>query len=113
MDIPEDALSTILNEQKLWEHSRERRNQSKHYHYRSLHKQKKKKRHAAEKEHTITLRAVGCTTAEHVGSSGTAEATSSKAIEERDEVVDNNQMNCPCCFSLIVNLLVEACTLSH
>ena len=33
VDIPEDALSTILNEQKLWEHSRERRNQSKHYHY--------------------------------------------------------------------------------
>ena len=88
VDIPEDALSTILNEQKLWEHSRERRNQSKHYHYRSLHKQKTNKRHAAEKEHMITLRAVGCTTAEYVGSSGTAEATSSTAIEERDEVVD-------------------------
>ena len=29
----------------------------------------------------ITLRAVGCTTAEYVGSSGTAEAT---VIEERD-----------------------------
>ena len=88
VDIPEDALSTILNEQKLWEYSRERRNQSKHYHYRSLHKQKTNKRHAAEKEHMITLRAVGCTTAEYVGSSGTAEATSSTAIEERDEVVD-------------------------
>ena len=36
----------------------------------------------------ITLRAVGCTTAEYVGSSGTAEATSSTAIEERDEVDD-------------------------
>ena len=88
VDIPEDALSTILNEQKVWEQSRERRNQSKHYHYRSLHKQKTNKRHAAEKEHMITLRAVGCTTAEYVGSSGTAEATSSTAIEERDEVVD-------------------------
>ena len=86
VDIPEDALSTILNEQKVWEQSRERRNQSKHYHYRSLHKQKTNKRHAAEKEHMITLRAVGCTTAEYVGSSGTAEATSSTAIEERDEV---------------------------
>ena len=36
----------------------------------------------------ITLRAVGCTTAEYVGSPGTAEATSSTAIEERDKVVD-------------------------
>ena len=41
-----------------------------------------------KKEHMITLRAVGCTTAEYVGSSGTAGATSSTAVEERDEVVD-------------------------
>ena len=88
MDIPEDALSIIPNEQKVWEQSRKRRNQSKHYHYRSLHKQKTNKRHATEKEHMITLRAVGCTTAEYVGSSGTAEVTSSTAIEERDKVVD-------------------------
>ena len=84
----EDALSTILNEQNVWEQSRERRNQSKHYHYRRLRKQKTNKRHAAEKEHMITLQAVGCTTAEYVGFSGTAEATSSTTIEERDEVVD-------------------------
>ena len=73
VDIPEDVLSTILNEQKVWEQSLERRNQSKHYHYRNLHKQKTNKRHAAEKEHMITLRAVGRTTSEYVGSSGTAE----------------------------------------
>ena len=36
----------------------------------------------------ITLRAVGCTIAEYIGSSGTAEPTSSTAIEERVEVVD-------------------------
>ena len=36
----------------------------------------------------ITLRAVGCTTAEYVGSSATAEATSSTAIEEKDGVGD-------------------------
>ena len=59
VDIPEDALSTILNEQKLWDRSRERRNQSKHYHYQRIHKQKTNKRHAAEKEHMITLQAVG------------------------------------------------------
>ena len=72
VDIPEEALSTILNEQKLWDHSRERRNQSKHYHYQSLHKQKTSKKHTAEKEHMITLRAIGCITAEYVGSSITA-----------------------------------------
>ena len=33
VDIPEDALSAILNEQKLWDHSREWRNQSEHYHH--------------------------------------------------------------------------------
>ena len=93
VDIPEDALSTTLNEQKLWEHNHERRNQSKHYHYRSLHKQKTNRRHAAEKEHMITLRAVGCTTAEYVGSSGTAKATSSTAIKERDEVVDEEDQS--------------------
>ena len=36
----------------------------------------------------ITSQAVGCTTTEYVGSSGTAEATSSTAIKERDEVDD-------------------------
>ena len=36
----------------------------------------------------ITLRAVGCTTAEYVGSSSTAEATSSTVIEEGDEEED-------------------------
>ena len=39
----------------------------------------------------ITLRAVGCTTAKYVGSSATAEATSSAAIEEKDCVDDEDQ----------------------
>ena len=90
VDIPEDALSAILNEQKLWDHSRERRNQSEHYHYRSLRKQVVHKRHATEKKHMVTLRAVGCTTAEYVGSSaaGTAEASGCTVTEERDVVGD-------------------------
>ena len=91
VDIPEETLSTILNEQKLWDHSCERRNQSKYYHYQSLHKQKINKRHATEKEHMITLRAVGCATAEYVGSSGTIEATSSTIIEEKDVIDDDDQ----------------------
>ena len=88
VDIPVDALSAILNEQKLWDHSHERRNQSEHYHYRSLRKQVVHKRHAAEKEHMVTLRAVGCTTAEYVGSSGTPEASGCTVTEERDVVGD-------------------------
>ena len=36
----------------------------------------------------VTLRAVGCTTAEYVGSSGTAEASGCTVIEERDVVGD-------------------------
>ena len=103
------------------------------YHYRSLHKQKTTKRHAAEKEHMITLQAVGCTTAEYVGSSGIAEASSSTVIEERDaidedqlseeendecevsgcvDVLIHHQMSCPCCFFLTVNQLVEAYTVT-
>ena len=93
VDIPEYASSAILDEQKLWEHSRERRNQNRHYHYRSLHKQRINKRHSAEKEHVITLRAVGCTTAEYVGSSATAEATSSTVIEEKDVVGDEEDQS--------------------
>ena len=88
VDIPEDPMSAISNEQKLWDHSREQRNQSEHYHYRSLHKQIVHKRHAAEKEHMVTLQAVGCTTAEYVGSSGIAEATSCTVTEETDVVGD-------------------------
>ena len=134
VDIPEDALSAILNEQKLWDHSHEIRNQSEHYHYRSLHKQVVHKRHAAEKEHMVTLRAVGCTTAKYVGSSGSAEATGCTATEEKDVVGDgqishlkmtvnmmkylhmsidhHHQMHCLCCFSLTVNLLMEARTIT-
>ena len=82
MDIPENTVSTILNEQKLWDHSHEGRNQSKHYHYQSLHKQKTGKRHATEKEHRIALCAVDYTTAKYVVSFGAAETTSSTVIEE-------------------------------
>ena len=92
MDIPEDASSAILDEQRLWEHSHEQRNQSRHYYYQSLHKQEINKRHSAEKEHMITLRAIGCTTAEYVGSSATAEATSSTVIEEKDVVGDEEDL---------------------
>ena len=77
MDIPESTLSVKLNEQKLWNHSRERRNQCKHYQYQSLHKQAVNKRHANEKEHMVTHRVSGCTTTEYVGSFGIAEAASS------------------------------------
>ena len=132
MDIPEDALSAILNEQKLWDHSHERRNQSEHYHYRSLHKQVVHKRHATEKEHMITLRAVGCTTAEYVGSSDTAEATSCNhrrdvvddktdqpsedEVEDEEVSADVNRSSSsdalPLLFSLTVNLLVEAHTMT-
>ena len=132
VDIPEDALSVILNEQKLWDHSRERRNQSKHYHYRSLHKQAVNKRHANEKEHMVTLRTSDCATAEYIGLSGTAEATSSTVTEQRDIIGDKEDQPSedegefeevsvdvslpsdalPLLFSLTVILLVEACTMT-
>ena len=80
----------------------------------------------------ITLCAVGCTTTACVASSGTAEATSFTVVEEnylkddddqpfKDEnIIDecdeisavHYQMSCLCCFSLTVNLLVEACTMT-
>ena len=130
VDIPEDALFVILNEQKLWDHSRERRNQSKHY--RSLHKQAVNKRHANEKEHMVTLRTSDCATAEYIGLSGTAEATSSTVTEQRDIIGDEEDQPSedegefeevsvdvslpsdalPLLFSLTVILLVEACTMT-
>ena len=69
VDIPEVAVSVILKEQELWSKKREKRNQSDYYQKRNLLKQRASQRHAAEKEHMVTLRAVGCTTAEYVGSS--------------------------------------------
>ena len=88
VDNPEDALPAILNEQKLRDHSCERRNKSEYYHYKSLHKQVVHKRYAAEKKYMVTLWAVGCTTAGYVGSSGTAKATSCTVTKERDVVGD-------------------------
>ena len=61
VDIPEAAVSAILDEQLLWSKQRERRNQSEYYQKRNL----PKLRHAAEKDHMGTLCAVGCTTAEY------------------------------------------------
>ena len=73
VDIREAAVSAILDEQVLWRKQKERRNQSEYYQKRNLLKLRANKRHAAEKDHMVTLRAVGCTTAEYVGSSGTAD----------------------------------------
>ena len=73
VDIPETAVSAILDEQVLWSKQRERRNQSEYYQKRNLLKLRANKRHAAEKDHMVTLRAVGCSTAEYVGSSRTAD----------------------------------------
>ena len=81
VDIPEAAVSAILNEQLLWSKQRERRNQSEYYQKRNLLKLRANKRYAAEKDHMVTLRTVGCTTAEYVGSSGTADTPDSPADE--------------------------------
>ena len=78
VDIPEAAVSAILDEQLLWSKQRERRNQSEYYQKRNLLKLRANKRHAAEKDYMVTLRAVGCTTA---GSSGTADTPNSPADE--------------------------------
>ena len=48
---------------------------------RSLLKPRANKRHGAEKDQMVTLHAVGCTTAEYVGSSGTADTPDSPADE--------------------------------
>ena len=83
VDIPEVAVSAILDEQQLWSKKREKRNQSDYYQKRNLLKQRANQRHAAEKDHLVTLRAVGCTTAEYVGSSMT------DASDYVDDDVDN------------------------
>ena len=47
------------------------------------------KRHAAEKDYMVTLRAVGCTTAEYVGLSGTADTPNSPTDEMDCDEPDN------------------------
>ena len=78
VDIPEAAVSAILDEQVLWNTQKERRNQTEYYQKRNLLKLRANKRHTAEKDHMVTLCAVGCTTAEYVGSSGTADTLDSE-----------------------------------
>ena len=90
VDIPEAAVSAILDEQQLWSKQRERRNQNDYYQKRNFLKQRANKRHAAEKDHMVTLRAVGCTTADYVGSSGTADTSESPADDvDCDEAEDD------------------------
>ena len=91
MDVPKEAVSAILDEQSTWEYCQQRRNKSTYYHYRSLFKSKKRKRHCEEKDHIIQLRAVGSSTAEYVGSSsGTAE---SAALDDDITPDDDNEPN--------------------
>ena len=79
-DVPEEAVSAILDEQSTWEYYRQRRNKSVYYHYRSLRKQRGV---VGEKDHMIQLCAVGSTTAEYIGSSSsTAEATESATLDD-------------------------------
>ena len=91
VDIPEAAVSAILDEQQLWSKQRERMNQSDYYQKRNLLKQRANKRHAAEKDHMVTLRAVGCTTAEYVGLSGTADPSESPADDVDFEEVEDDE----------------------
>ena len=67
VDVPEQAVSTILAEQDLWSYYRERRNRNAHYHYRSLLKSKTAKRHSDEKDYMIQLCDIGRMTAEYTG----------------------------------------------
>ena len=77
VDVPEQAVSAILAEQDLWSYYRQRRHKNAYYHYRSLLKSKTTKRHSAEKDHMIHLRAVGTTTAEYTRPCSTAETVDS------------------------------------
>ena len=80
----------ILDEQQLWSKQRERRNQTDYYQKRNLLKQRANKRHAAEKDHMVTLRAVGCTHI-YVGSSGTPDTSESPADDvDCDEAEADN-----------------------
>ena len=80
VDIPAVAVSAIL-EQLLWSKQRERRNHSEHYQKRNLLKLRDNKKHAAEKDHMVTLHAEGCTTAEYASLSGTVDTPDSPTDE--------------------------------
>ena len=81
VDIPVAAVSAILDEQVLWNKQRERRNHSDCYQKRNLLKLRANKKHAAEKDHMVTLCAEGCTNAEYESSSGTADTPDSPTDE--------------------------------
>ena len=46
-------------------------------------------RRAAKKEHMVTLRAIGCTTAEYMASSGTTDTPNSPADDDADHDEDD------------------------
>ena len=75
VDIPAEAVEFMLKEQKTWKKLQEKRNKADYLHYRSKLKLKASERHASEKEHMVTLNAVGYATGEYMGST----------VEESDE----------------------------
>ena len=76
--FPEAAESALLDEQQLWS-KQKRGNQSDYCQKRSLLKLRANKRRAAEKDHILTLCAIGSTATEYVGLSVTANTFNSPA----------------------------------
>ena len=68
VDIPAEAVGFMLREQDTWKKLREKRKKADYLHYRSKLKLKASERHVSEKEHMVTLNAVGYTTGEYMGS---------------------------------------------
>ena len=88
VDIPAEAVEFMLKEQETWKKLREKRNKADYLHYRSRLKLKASERHASEKEHMVTLNAVGYATGEYTGS--TVEE-SDKDDEEEEGVSSTTQ----------------------
>ena len=78
VDIPADAVEFMLKEQETWKKLREKRSNAD----RSKLKLKAGERHASQKEHMVTLNAVGYETGEYMGS---AANESDEDDDEADE----------------------------
>ena len=87
VDIPADAVEFMLKEQETWKNLWKKKNKADYLHYRSKLKLKAGERHASEKEHMVTLNAVGYATGEYMGST----AEESDEDKEEEGTIPNSQ----------------------
>ncbi|XP_064397556.1 uncharacterized protein LOC135344319 [Halichondria panicea] len=89
VDVPLDAVTSLLREQQEWDSDRIRRSSKEHIHKRNLQKKARKTHHEQEKSYMETLRGLGSAVGEYIGDGQGESSTVEPPLTSADiDIVD-------------------------